>query len=456
MEDLSELRYVSLCGLLGYGYPPESLARALRKLPAFLGVDAGSTDPGPYYLGSGTSFVKPVQVTRDLAPALRAAREHGVPLIIGTAGGSGAQPHVETFLELLKAVAQREGLHFRLAVIHADIEPGLLQEALQAGRVQPCSGSGPLTPAQIDSCVRLVGQMGTAPLITALQSGAEVIVAGRCCDTAIFAALPLMKGFDAGLAFHAAKIAECGTLCAFPGGANDALVCTLHDDCFVVEPANPGKRCTRETVAAHSLYEQPDPNCFIEPEGRVDMSDCVFKPQGERAVRVSGSRLVPSESFTIKVEGAALSGYRAICVAGIQDPTCIDRLAEIEESVRAAVQQGLDGALEPSEYSLLFHKYGTGSPAMQPDPCAARRGAAAAVVIEAIAPTQDLADTAVSLARSTALHQSFTGRKTTAGNLAFPFSPSDFQGGPVYTFAVYHLVTVDDPASFFPVAFEDI
>jgi len=68
------------------------------------------------------------------------------------------------------------------------------------------------------------------------------------------------------------------------------------------------------------------------------------------------------------------------------------------------------------------------------------------LVIEAIAPTQEKADALIGLARSKALHQSFPGRKATAGNLAFPFSPSDFSGGEVYEFALYHLT--DLPLSF--------
>jgi hypothetical protein len=61
------------------------------------------------------------------------------------------------------------------------------------------------------------------------------------------------------------------------------------------------------------------------------------------------------------------------------------------------------------------------------------------LVIEAIAPSQDQADALVALARSKALHQGFPERKATAGNLAFPFSPSDFSGGEVYEFALYNL-----------------
>ncbi|MGZ5146231.1 MAG: acyclic terpene utilization AtuA family protein, partial [Burkholderiales bacterium] len=76
--------------------------------------------------------------------------------------------------------------------------------------------------------------------------------------------------------------------------------------------------------------------------------------------------------------------------------------------------------------------------------------------IEAIAPTQALASYVLSLARSSYLHCPFAGRKATAGNLAFPFSPSDFEGGDVYEFSVYHLMKVKDQNALFPVEMETI
>jgi hypothetical protein len=75
----------------------------------------------------------------------------------------------------------------------------------------------------------------------------------------------------------------------------------------------------------------------------------------------------------------------------------------------------------------------------------------ACLVIEAVAPTQELADTVIGLARSSALHQAFPNRKATAGNLAFPFSPSDFQGGAVYQFSLYHLMNTEGMDISFPV-----
>ena len=75
------------------------------------------------------------------------------------------------------------------------------------------------------------------------------------------------------------------------------------------------------------------------------------------------------------------------------------------------------------------------------------------IIIEAFAPTQEQASTICGFARSTMLHFGYEGRIATAGNLAFPFSPSDCEMGEVYEFSVYHLLKVDNPTDVFPIEY---
>ena len=430
------IRYLSLCGLLGYGYAPESLKNALAAELDFVGVDGGSTDPGPYYLGSGKGFVKRLQVKRDLALVLPETKKRNIPLIIGSAGGSGAKAHVDSVLEILAEIAREQSLEFKTAVIYSDLSNDFIKKAAD-GHLFSCGGSPEFDASWADKLANPVAQFGTEPIIEALQKNVDVIVAGRCCDTAVFAAYPIWKNYDPGLALHAAKIAECGALCARPVGANDSLVVEIGEDYFTVEPPNQERVCTPDSVAAHSLYEQPDPNCFYEPEGKIDLEHSTFEQVAPRKVKVTGSRLVPAERATTKLEGAQLLGYRSITIAGMRDPVGIKYLAEIEKGVRKAVAQSADFVQE-NKYTLRFLRYGldavTG--ANEPVDVIPRE---VGLVIEAVAPTQEQADALIALARSKALHQGFPDRKATAGNLAFPFSPSDFSGGAVYEFALYHL-----------------
>ena len=63
--------------------------------------------------------------------------------------------------------------------------------------------------------------------------------------------------------------------------------------------------------------------------------------------------------------------------------------------------------------------------------------------MDIVGKTQQIADTVCALARSRMLHCDYEGRKSSAGNLAFPFSPSDIHVGDVYEFSVFHLAKVD-------------
>lgn len=436
--------------MLGYGYPIDSLLRGMQQDPHALGVDAGSTDAGPFYLGHGVSLTAPRQVERDLRPAMRLARQANVPLIIGSAGFGGARPHVEMLLSIADKIAREEGLRFRTAVIYADIDRSTALAAINEGRVRPLAGAPPLAAEAVHASSQLVGQMGTAPLIAALDSGAEMIVAGRSCDTAIYAALPILKGFDPGLAIHMAKIMECGAQCALPLAPNDCLLGTIAKGSFTVKPLNPARTVSPESVAAHSLYEQPDPYLIHEPEGTVDMRDASFEQVDPQTVRVAGSRLVPPAGQpTIKMEGARLVGYRAVTIAGIRDPQVIAKLDVVTARAQEMAYANLS-SVDVTALSVNMRAYGRDAVLGALEPERLQPPREVGLLIEVIAPTQELANTVLALLRSSALHCPFEGRKTTAGNLAFPFSPSDLVGGPVYEFSVYHLLETDNPIQLFP------
>ena len=93
------LRVLSASGQLGYGIPHKAFAAGLARKPDFIGCDMGSVDPGPAYLGSGDMATSPAVTRGDLAAVLLAARSLNIPLIIGTAGTSGAAPHLDATLD---------------------------------------------------------------------------------------------------------------------------------------------------------------------------------------------------------------------------------------------------------------------------------------------------------------------------------------------------------------------
>ena len=101
-----EIRLLSTSAILGYGFPEASLKAGLDRDPHFIGVDGGSVDPGPHYLGSGKPFCSPIAIRRDLRLMLRAAIEKKIPMVIGTCGGAGGEPHVALVVSMVREIAR--------------------------------------------------------------------------------------------------------------------------------------------------------------------------------------------------------------------------------------------------------------------------------------------------------------------------------------------------------------
>ena len=76
-------------------------------------------------------------MARDLRLILRAAVARRIPVLIGSAGGSGAAPHLGWTYDIIRSVAAAEGLRFRLALISADVPRERLSAALAAGEMVP-------------------------------------------------------------------------------------------------------------------------------------------------------------------------------------------------------------------------------------------------------------------------------------------------------------------------------
>lgn len=445
---MREYRVLSPTAILGYGFPEESFRAGLARNPHLIAVDAGSTDPGPYYLGAGVSFTDRTAVKRDLELMIEAGLARDIPVVIGTAGGCGAEAHLQWNLEIILELAREKNWQFPLGIIHAELSKEYILEAFRANRISPLHPAPELTEAEIIAAERVVGQMGPEAVIEILAKGAKVVLAGRAYDPAVFSASALMSGFDKGLAIHMGKILECGAIAASPGSGSDCLLGTLREDCFIVEPLTLSRRCTTTSVAAHTLYEKTNPYVLPGPGGILDLSATTFSQENERAVRVAGSKFIPSENYTVKLEGAKRVGYRTVSIAGCRDPIMIGQIDHIVEAVRERVKDNFKRY--GYEYFLHFNIYGKNGVMGNLEPQPAITTHELGVIIEAVAETQEIANTICSFARSTMLHYGYPGRVATAGNLAFPYSPSDFKAGAVYNFNIYHLLQVDDPVALFP------
>lgn len=454
-EMTNECRLLSVSSILGYGFPESSLAMGLDRKPHFIGVDGGSTDPGAFYLGSGECLNSRKAMKRDLRLMLLAGVPRKIPVVIGTCGGAGAEPHLQAVAELAREVAREEGLKFRMALIHSDQDPRKVSSWLDEGRITALRNVPPLTAATVQRSNRIVGMMGAEPFMQALGGGAQVVLAARASDAASWAACAMSRGLPPAPSWYAGKMLECGTASATPKG-HDCLIATVRSDHLELEPTNPARRCTPLSVATHGLHENASPTIHEEPGGLLDATHCEFTAVTDRAVRVSGMQW-RTRDYDVKLEGAEFIGFRAITICGTRDPILISQIDSYLQTVKDDVQSRAAGfGVAPEKYHLVFHVYGKDGVMGAAEPVKHIASHELGIVVEVVAPDEEDAKAVLGIARIVIPKVDFPGRLCKSGNMAFPFSPSDIAVGPTYRFSIFHVVKPDSPYSMFPIEYAEV
>jgi hypothetical protein len=438
-------------GMIGAGFTPETVARGLELGADVIAVDGGSTDSGPYYLGSGTPKTSAAAVARDMRILLRAAARAGIPLIVGSCGTSGADSGVDWLAGITDGILAEEDLRLTVATIHSEQKPAYLKERLGQNAIHPLPPHGPLDAATIDGCARIVGMMGHEPIEAALRAGAGVVLAGRATDTAVAAAFPLMKGLPAGPVWHASKIVECGGQCTTNPRAGGVLA-TIDHDGFTIEPLDPTAACTPASVAAHMLYETADPFRMREPAGTLDVTHATYEALSDRIVRVTDSVFEPAEQHTIKLEGARISGYETMSFTGIRDPHILanieDWAALLDKVLTDRVHQTLGLSAGPDgDYEFDIRLYGHNAILADLDP-ATGPAREVGVLLLVHAADQATATAVAKIANPLMLHLP-TADMAYLPSLAFATSPAETERGAVYEFVLNHVVDTDDPTAMF-------
>ncbi len=457
---MDELRILSPTGACGSGFLESSFEKGLAQNPHFIGVDAGSTDPGPAYLGTGEAAFPREAVKRDLRIMLKGARRLKIPLMVGSANTGGNDKQLADVVDIIREIADEEDLSFKLAVIHAEQKKDYLKQRLGEGRITPLDPAPEFNEAVIDRSACTVGMMGAEPFIRALEAGAEVVIAGRASDTAIFAAMPLMNGFDPGMAWHAGKILECGAAAVVNRKTPDCMFCWLRKDHFVLEAPDPELRCTPQSVASHSLYENADPFHLIECSGTLDLSTSRYEQVGERSVKVSGSGFIHAKRYTVKLEGAELIGYQSIVIGSVRDPYFINQIDDWTERLKtrchARVKMVYGDRLKPEDYHIHIRIYGKDGTMGPLEPVKEIRSHELCLIIECTASSQDIASTIAGIARHQGLHLPIPKWSGLITALACPYNPAHLDRGPIFRFNVNHVLAPDEPCEMFPMDLLDV
>mgnify|MGYP003625801753 CR=1 FL=1 len=425
-------------GVLGSGCPDEAFQRGLSLNPHAIALDAGSTDSGPYYLGSGTSKMMDAAVRRDLLQMIPAQIERGIPLIIGSCGTCGSDQGVDNVAAICRSILKEHGLSARIAKIYSEQEPARIETYIHQGAVTPLAPMKDLGVESIRACRRIVGLAGHIPFVKALEADANIVLAGRATDTAVISAFALMHGFPSAHSWHAAKIAECGGICTEDVQLGGVMI-EIDEDGFTVDPLHSDNRCSPRSVSAHMLYENADPFRLVEPGVILHVNEAVYTAVDERRVRVTGAT-AQATAPTIKLEGARHAGYQTISFVGIADPDLLANIDPWIEALSNHARKRIAGVLgyTVGDYDIDFRPYGAG--ALNPRP-EGTVPAEVGLMVVVTADTQAKASEILKLCNPLLLHFPYK-RNAPLPSYAFPYSPAEIERGPVYEFCLNHVVEV--------------
>ncbi|MGB3279636.1 MAG: acyclic terpene utilization AtuA family protein, partial [Pseudorhodobacter sp.] len=304
-------------GVLCLGFDRAALARGVAAKPDLIAIDGGSTDSGPFSLGAGQSKYARSVTKSEWRELMLARAEAGAPLIIGTAGTCGADACVDWMFDITQELATELGQNLRIARLYSGQPAARITEALNAGQLKPLTPAPEINAETLAQMTNIVALAGAEQIQAALQTGADIIIAGRTTDTAIIAALPLMRGDHPGAAWHGAKVAECGALCS-TNPTSGVILVDFDATGFTVEPLATGASCTPHSVSAHMLYENSDPFLLYEPGGHLDVTQTKYTALDATRTRATGSKWVPGR-YTVKLEGARAAGFQTTLIAVLRD-----------------------------------------------------------------------------------------------------------------------------------------
>ena len=230
----------------------------------------------------------------------------------------------------LEAIIAKHGLGLQVAIVEGDDVMPLIDK-LRADGLREATSGQPLPPRLLTANAYL----GALPIKAALDGGADIVITGRCADSALALGI-LMHEFDwaaddydrLGAGSLVGHILECGPQATGGTFSDWDRVPDWHnigypiaecrsDGSFVVsKPEGTGGLITPAVIAEQSLYEIGDPAAYLLPDVTADFSEIRLTQVGPDKVRAQGARgRAPTKQY--KISAIYQDGYRAIATVSI-------------------------------------------------------------------------------------------------------------------------------------------
>jgi len=266
-------------------------------------------------LGYATDFVSVA-----MKAVLKDVVEQGIR-VVSNAGGVNPQGCADA----LAALAAEQGVALKIAVVSGDDVSPLLPELRKSQPPVRELQSGAALPERV---LTANAYLGAQPIRAALDAGAQVVITGRCVDSAVTLGV-LMHEFEwqpgdldllaaGSLAGH---IIECGcqatgglhtdwdTVPDWPNIGYPIVECSADGSFVVTKPAGTGGKVTPAVVAEQMLYEIGDPAAYLLPDVVADFTQVRIEQAGEHRVRLHGARgHAPTTSY--KVSATYVDGFK--------------------------------------------------------------------------------------------------------------------------------------------------
>ena len=271
----------------------------------------------------------------SIAPLLSSIKEKNIRVVTNAGGINPLACKIA-----LEKTAQEKGVTLKIAVVEGDDLMPVIEGIKK---------SVDNLPQNIISCN---AYLGARPIAAALDAGADIVITGRCADSALALGI-LMHEFGwrddqydllaaGSLAGH---IIECGaqtTGGAFTDWEKTAdgwdnmgypiVECTADGSFIVTKPDNTGGLVSPHTVAEQLVYEIGDPAAYILPDVVCDFTNVTLTQAGPNRVQVTGAK-GHAPTPTYKVSTTWNNGWRIIATLMVGGRSAAAKARKMGESI---------------------------------------------------------------------------------------------------------------------------
>jgi hypothetical protein len=276
--------------------------------------------------------------------------------VTANAGGVNVRGCADALIE----VARELGLagKLRIGIVTGDDSMSRLDELLARGiELRNMDTEEPLSTVR-DRIQSANVYLGAAPLVEALQQGAQVVITGRATDTGLTLA-PLIHEFGwaaddwnhLAAGTIAGHIIECGAQCSggncqyewrnIPNLADVGfpIVEVSSDGTFVVTKHEGTGGCVNvPSVKEQLVYEMGDPHQYITPDVVADFTTIHLQDDGRDRVRVHGIAGRPATEF-LKVSISYSAGFKAVGTLVYSWPDAYEKAQAADKILRARLDR---------------------------------------------------------------------------------------------------------------------